>query len=206
MSGMEHTLDRRTTSERILLAVEVGPNAPLVIGACARLAQRLHAEVVVLSVRERVMARGGARGYRRSSEVAEVVNQALYELRRRGLICQGVVGRARVGKVADRIVYGAITHQVDEIVIGLPKRSLIGRMFTNNVATGVLRLSPVPVLAVPTGRAGFSFPPETSAARISARGLNWGCVIGSRSSVRDGEVGVDRGPRRSGPRACPACP
>lgn len=152
-------LGRRTGSERILLAVEATPRSRLVINAAARLAHQLHAEVLVLSVRERGYSRGFSWDIRPAGELAEVISGAIYELQRLGITARGIVGKTRVGRVADEIVYAAVKYHVDEIVIGSSGRSVVGNLLSSSVGPRVLRLSPVPVISVPT----ISRPPEAAA-------------------------------------------
>lgn len=151
-------VERKSGRERILLAVEAGATSQVVINAAGRLAQRLQAEVLVLSLRERDFTRGFAWDIRPAAEVAEVVSQAIYELQRRGIKSRGIVGKARIGRVADEIVYAALKYHVDEIMIGRSGRSVVGRLFSSSVSPRVLRLSPLPVVSVPTGRTRFAFP------------------------------------------------
>jgi K+-sensing histidine kinase KdpD len=93
-----------TASGRMLLAVEAVPESQTVIAAAARLARRSHAEVLVLSVRERDYGRGFAWDIRQPGEIAETVSNALYELQRVGVRARGVIRTARTGRVADEIV------------------------------------------------------------------------------------------------------
>ena len=146
----DFSLERRTQVERMLLAVEAVPSAGLVINAGARLAQRLQAEVLVLSIRERASTRGLAWDVRPAGELAEVVSHAIYELQRLGIKARGVVGKARVGRVADEIVNAALNYRVDEILIGSSGRPPVGSLLSSSIGPRVLRLSPVPVIAVPT--------------------------------------------------------
>lgn len=142
-------IERLTGNERILLAVEAGPDAPILVAAATKLAQRLHADVLVLSVRERGQARGVAWDVIPPGELAEVVSHAIYDLRRLGIRAQGIIGRARVGRVADEIVYAAEKYHADEIVIGLSSRNWLGRVLYSSVSPRVLRLSPFPVVSIP---------------------------------------------------------
>lgn len=137
---------------RMLLAVEAVPESQAVIAVAAKLARRSHAEVLVLSVRERDYTRGFAWDIRQPGEIAETVSHAIYELERTGVPAHGVVRTARSGRVADEIVYAAHEHHADEIVIGASRRSWLGRLLFQSVAPRVLRLSDLPVVAVPTSR------------------------------------------------------
>ena len=136
----------------MLLAVEAVPESKAVIAAAAKLASRSHAEVLVLSVRERDYTRGFAWDIHQPGEIAETVSHAIYELQRAGVHARGVIQTARTGRVADEIVYAARRHHADEIVIGASRRSWLGRLLFGSVAPRVLRLSDLPVVAVPTNR------------------------------------------------------
>ena len=156
----------RTTRERLLLAVEAVPEANTVIEEAARLARRMNAEVVVLSVRERAFSRGLVWDVRPAGEIAEVVSHAIYELHRLAVPARGILGRARIGRVADEIVYAALKYQADEIVIGGTDRSALGRLIASSVSPRVLRLSPLPVITIPA-RPGPTSP--TIARRAAGR-------------------------------------
>ena len=136
----------------MLLAVEAVPESKAVIAAAAKLASRSHAEVLVLSVRERDYTRGFAWDIHQPGEIAETLSRAIYELQRAAVQARGVIRTARTGRVADEIVYAAHRHHADEIVIGASRRSWLGRLLFGSVAPRVLRLSDLPVVAVPTNR------------------------------------------------------
>ena len=141
-----------TATRRILLAVEAVPESQTVIAEAAKRARQTHAEVLVLSVRERDYARGVAWDVRPPGEIAEVVSQAIYELERAGVRARGVIRPARSGRVADEIVYTARKYHAHEIVTGSSARSWLGRLLFGSVAPRVLRISDLPVVAIPTGR------------------------------------------------------
>jgi len=145
-------VSRATTTGRILLAVEAVAQSQAVIATAAQLARRSHAEVLVLSVRERDYARGFVWDVRPPGEIAETVGGAEYQLRRAGVDASGLIRTARSGRVADEIVYAARKHHVSEIVIGASRRSWLGRLLMGSVAPRVLRLSDLPVVTVPTNR------------------------------------------------------
>jgi nucleotide-binding universal stress UspA family protein len=145
-------VSRATTTARILLAVEAVPESEAVIATATALARRSHAEVLVLSVRERDYARGFVWDVRQPGEIAETVGGAVHQLRRAGVDASGLIRTARLGRVADEIVYTAHKHQVSEIIIGASRRSWLGRLLMGSVAPRVLRLSDLPVLTVPTNR------------------------------------------------------
>lgn len=134
---------------RILLAAEAVPESRAVIEAGVRLGRRSHSEVLVLSVRERDFTRGFVWDVIPPGEVAELVSRAIYELQRVGVQARGLVRTARTGRVADEIVYTALKHRADVIVVGQSTRSWIGRLLYASVTPSVLRLSPIPVVTVP---------------------------------------------------------
>jgi nucleotide-binding universal stress UspA family protein len=136
----------------ILLAVEAVAEAQVVVAAAAKLARQLHAEVLVLSVRERDYARGFSWDIREPADIAETVSGAIYELERAGVHARGLIRTARSGRVADEIVYAAHKHHADEIVIGSSRRSWWRALLMGSVALQVLRRSDLPVVAVPINR------------------------------------------------------
>jgi nucleotide-binding universal stress UspA family protein len=148
----------------ILLAVEAVPQSQTLVAAAAKLARQSHAEVLVLSVRERDFVRGYGWDVHQPGEIAETVSRAIYDLERVGVRARGLIRTARTGRVADEIVYAAHKHHADEIVIGTSRRSWLGGFLVGSVAPQVLRRSDLPVVAVPTNA-----PPQRkrSAAPVS---------------------------------------
>jgi nucleotide-binding universal stress UspA family protein len=134
----------------ILLAVEAVPQSQALVAAAAKFARQSHAEVLVLSVRERDYVRGYAWDIHQPGEIAETVSRAIYELERCGVQARGIIRTARSGRVADEIVYAAHKHHADEIVIGTSRRSWLGGLLRGSVGPQVLRRSDLPVVAVPT--------------------------------------------------------
>src|SRR6202140_1579869 len=134
----------------ILLAIEAVPQSQALVAAAAKLALQLHAEVLVLSVRERDFVRGYGWDVRQPGEIAETVSRAIYDLERAGVRARGLIRTARSGRVADEIVYAAHKHHADEIVIGTSRRSWLGGLLVGSVAAQVLRRSELPVIAGPT--------------------------------------------------------
>jgi nucleotide-binding universal stress UspA family protein len=119
---MAHPMIDPATPKRILVAVEAVPESQAVVAAAARRARQSHAEVLVLSVRERDHARGFAWDVRPPGEIAATVSQAIRELDRAGVRARGLIRTARSGHVAAEIVYAAHRHHADEIVIGTSRR------------------------------------------------------------------------------------
>jgi nucleotide-binding universal stress UspA family protein len=134
---------------RMLLAVEAVPESRPLIATAVTLARRSHAQVLVLSVRERDYVRGLVWDAHEPGEIAATVSDAIYELQRAGVDARGLIRTARSGRVADEIVYAAHKHHADEIVIGASRRSWLGRLLYGSVAPRLVRLSDLPVVMVP---------------------------------------------------------
>jgi nucleotide-binding universal stress UspA family protein len=159
-----------TATARILLAVEAVPASRTLVAAAANLAHRSHAEVLVLSVRERDFVRGFAWDIHQPGEIAATVSDALYELQRAGVSARGLIRTARTGRVADEIVYTAYKHRVSEIVIGASRRSWLGQLLFGSIAPRVLRLSDLPVVIVRSPARSDSRDPVRSGSPRGARG------------------------------------
>ena len=159
-----------TATGRILLAVEAVPASRTLVAAAANLARRSHAEVLVLSVRERDFVRGFAWDIHQPGEIAATVSDALYELQRAGVDARGLIRTARSGRVADEIIYAAHRHHADEIVIGGSRRSRLGWLLVGGVAPRVLRLSDLPVVIVRSPARSDSRDPVPSGSPRGARG------------------------------------
>jgi nucleotide-binding universal stress UspA family protein len=154
--------------KRILLAVEAVAESQAVVAAAAERARESHAEVLVLSVRERDYARGIAWDVRQPGEIAETVSRALYELERAGVRARGLIRTARSGHVADEIIYVAHKHHADEIVIGTSRRSWLGGLLLGCIAPRVLRRSDLPVVTIPTKGLITRKPVRGTAQRLIA--------------------------------------
>src|ERR1700694_3449819 len=96
-----------TATGPMLLAVGAGPDVQALIAEAARLARRSHADVLVLSVRERDYVRGFAWDIHQPGEIAATVSDALYELQRVGVPARGVIRSARSGRVGGELVSSA---------------------------------------------------------------------------------------------------
>jgi nucleotide-binding universal stress UspA family protein len=138
-----------TATSTILLAVEATPESRAVIAAAVQMALRSHADVLVLSVREREHTRGLVWDRRPLEEIAEVVSHAVYELQRVGLKSRGIIRIAVSGRVAETIIDVAHQHRADTIIIGSSGRSSIGAFLFGSVSPRVVRLADLPVVAVP---------------------------------------------------------
>ena len=138
------------TTGPILLAIEAVPQSQALVAAAAKLARQSHAEVLVLSVRERDFVRGYGWDVHQPGEIAETVSHAIYELGRAGVRARGLIRTARSGRVGDEIIYAAHKHHAEEIIIGTARRPWLVALIRGSVAAQVLRRSDLPVVAVPT--------------------------------------------------------
>ena len=152
----------------LLLAIEAVPQSRAVIAAAVQMALPLQAEVVVLSVREREYTRGLVWDRRPSSEIAELINRAIFEFQRIGLHATGVIRTARTGQVAEEIIDAAHRHQAQTIVLGSSGRSWLGALVSSSVSPRVVRLSDLPVVVVPTRVPRATGQPAVSPARSTA--------------------------------------
>src|SRR5260370_23570175 len=110
------------TTGPILLAIEAVPQAQALVAAAAKLARQSHAEVLVLSVRERDFVRGYGWDVHQPGEIAETVSHAIYELGRAGVRAPGLLPTAPARRVRDEIIYAAPKHHADELVIRPSRR------------------------------------------------------------------------------------
>jgi hypothetical protein len=78
-----------TGTAPMLVGVEAGHESRSLIAAAANLARRSHAQVLVLSVRERDYVRGFAWDVHQPGEIAATVSDAIYELQRLGVTHAG---------------------------------------------------------------------------------------------------------------------
>lgn len=152
----------------ILLAVEAGPESSTVIKAALRIARGTAAKVFVLSVREREYTRGLVWDRRPLTEIAELINGAIFELARGGIVATGLIRTTRSGRAAEEIVEVARQHKAGTIVIGTSARSRLCSLIANSVSPQVVRMSDVPVVLVPTRRRKAVYQPVASLSGSAA--------------------------------------
>lgn len=136
----------------ILVAVEAGPEASIVIAAARGMAAAWLAPVLVLSVRERDYTRGLVWDRRPMSEIAETVNGAIFEFQRAGVRASGLIRTALSGAVAQQIVETARQQRAGAVIVGRSGRSRLGSLLVSSVSWRVVQMSDVPVMVIPTGR------------------------------------------------------
>ncbi|HSO93967.1 MAG TPA: universal stress protein [Candidatus Dormibacteraeota bacterium] len=136
----------------ILVAVEAVPEASIVIAAARRMAAGSRTPVLVLSVREREYSRGLVWDRRPMTDIAEVINSAIFEFDRADIPARGLVRTTRSGQVAEEILDAAREHRVRTIVIGTSSRSRLGSLILGSVSPRLVRHCEVPVVLVPISR------------------------------------------------------
>lgn len=136
---------------RLLVAVSQVDADRCAIEATASLARTSGAVSRVLHVREGDCTHG-YRYLETRAEAWEVVDEAVFNLRMAGIGSSGQVRRARVGRVGDAILTEAREWQADAIVLGPGRSTLLSRWPLGRTVTSYLkRLSPVPIVNVPSG-------------------------------------------------------
>jgi nucleotide-binding universal stress UspA family protein len=152
----------------ILVAVGASDRQPTLERA-AELAMASQAAVVVLHVRERHYARGVVWDEPAPANAAELLNESIYDLRRRNIAARGAVRLAPAGRVAEAIVRAAIDFRADLIVVGRSPEWALIRFMTANISQRVVNLAPLPVLVIPRGR-GVLSKSKTEARRCEEGG------------------------------------
>jgi nucleotide-binding universal stress UspA family protein len=132
----------------ILVAVGESSDRQPTLERAAELAMASQAAVVVLRVRERHYARGFVWDEPAPADAAELLNESIYDLRRRNIAARGAVRLAPAGRVPEAIVRAAIDFRADLIVVGHSPEWALIRFMTANISQRVVRLAPLPVLVV----------------------------------------------------------
>ena len=170
--GYTRTSMTRPTS--ILCAIDFSPHAERALRHAAALAAAWNAHLTLLTVNDPLLdAAADAAG--RAGAMREQTQQALRDVLAR--VWPEGAGRrtpavdVAIGDPATRIVAAAEECGAGLIVMGTEGRGGAERLVLGSTAARVLRLSPVPVLAVP------AHAPERMALRGSAPAFTVGCVL-----------------------------
>ncbi len=134
----------------ILLATDLGPASSTAVDEAIDLAQRLRAQVLVVSVIDPANLRlPGGRTVERVDQVRDERSRvaAAFAGRGRGA---GVPVRFLIweGDPGEGILEAAAAEGADMIVVGTHGRSGLGRLFLGSVSEHVIRHADVPVLVV----------------------------------------------------------
>src|SRR5271165_6197559 len=103
--------------ERILVAIDDSPSAPVTLSFVAALGRQHASSVHVLTVNE-LLAGGRGRGDMTDTEAGRLVEGAVRELRAGGIAASGAVIRTSAFYLARAIVERAEDHQAGAIVLG----------------------------------------------------------------------------------------
>jgi manganese transport protein len=138
---------------RIGVAVEFGAADSEVLAQAAALARSHHAELVVVHVVEGPGAQvyGSATDDRESRDDRKCLAELLEHLRGAGLAAQGVLG---FGEPAEQLTRVAREHGFDLLVMGAHGHRFLADMALGQTVAPVLHRLTIPVLVVPTRRAG----------------------------------------------------
>jgi nucleotide-binding universal stress UspA family protein len=135
--------------EELLLAIDNSPASQVATTFTAAFAQRTHAPVHVLHVREHVIGGGGVTLLTRE-EVTELITNAVLELRAAGVRATGSSVTATHREVPNRIVETAQKRSAGAIVLGSNRRHRLGRLFSPRVRERTTRLTSLLVLTAPS--------------------------------------------------------
>ena len=134
--------------DSILLAVDGSETSGKAIPIAADVAKRYGAEVVVLHVREREVSVEGAFDLETGEEAADLVDDAVRNLKDAGLSARGEVRTTIIGQVPRVVAEVASDEGAGLIVMGSRGLSDWGGLFLGSVTHRVLHMVEVPVLVV----------------------------------------------------------
>lgn len=137
----------------VLVAVDMGPGSDKVLGFAAGLAKQtggnLHAVHVITN--EEKESRGRAPGQSQYIDVMldETRQDLVKSLLKLGMEQSSITAITRIGEPAYEIQRVAVEHDVDALVIGMRRRSRVGKFLLGSDVQELLLSSDRPVVAVP---------------------------------------------------------
>jgi nucleotide-binding universal stress UspA family protein len=135
--------------EHILLAVNRSASSEKAADAVADIAQRYGAEVVVLHIRERQIAKFGGHDVEQPDGAAELVEKLVRALKDAGVSARGEMQTGTTGSIPRDIVEAAREQDAGLIVMGSRHLSDWDELFLESVTLRVLHLVECPVFVVP---------------------------------------------------------
>jgi nucleotide-binding universal stress UspA family protein len=138
----------RRMFERMLLAVDGSEPAKRAAEVAADLARKVHAEVVVLHVKERDVTWAGGVDLETPQEAHDLVDATIRALKDLGVSARGEVESSVYGRAARVILETAAHSGTDLIVMGSRGLSDLAGLVMGSVAHKVLHLAQCPVLVV----------------------------------------------------------
>jgi nucleotide-binding universal stress UspA family protein len=134
---------------RILVAIDASEPSERAVAFAAGIAKEHASEVIVLHAVPRVISQFGTSDLEEPAAAGDLVDQAVRDLKDRGVSARGEVVRVLEGHMARGIVESAASSDADVIVMGTRGRSDFGGLFLGSVTHRVLHLSEKPVIVVP---------------------------------------------------------
>jgi nucleotide-binding universal stress UspA family protein len=133
---------------RILLAVDGTDSSETASSFTAALAHQFGAQVRVVHVNELLV---GGRGYAIETELEamDIVDTAVADLRRNGVVADGVHYLANCFTLDDRIAEAAVDWGADVIVFGSKRRRRLPRLAGRGLRERVTALTGLPTLVAP---------------------------------------------------------
>jgi nucleotide-binding universal stress UspA family protein len=135
--------------ERILVATDSSEPSKRAVEFAAGLAKDHGSEIIVLHAVPRMVSRFGTSDLEEPDAARELVDEAVRDLKDRGLNARGEIVRVLEGHMPRGIVESAASADADAIVMGTRGRSDFGGLFLGSVTHRVLHLSEKPVIVVP---------------------------------------------------------
>ena len=135
--------------ERVLVAVDSSEHSEKVIQVASELAKRFGSEVLVLNVREVVLAtRSGPIGKETPELSHTLVQQVAERLVKNGVNARGETAKAVQSGAAKEILDEAKKFEADLIIMGTHGHSELAGLLLGSVASKVLRHAECPVTVV----------------------------------------------------------
>jgi nucleotide-binding universal stress UspA family protein len=134
--------------ERILLAVNQSESSRKAADVAADIAQKYGAEVVVLHILERHMAKFGGYEFEQPKGGAELVDGIVRAMKDAGVSARGEIQTAASGSIPRAILESAREQDANLIVLGSRRLSDWDELLLKSVSHRVLHLPGCPVVVV----------------------------------------------------------
>lgn len=139
----------------VLVAVDMGPGSKKILAFAGRMAKQTGGEVHVVHVISEGEEKDRRQGPGDSQHVDVMLEETKRDLEKSleelGMVQSSFVAIARVGKPVDEIQRVAAENEVDVLVIGMRRRSRVGKFLLGSDLQELLLSSDRPVVAVPVG-------------------------------------------------------
>jgi nucleotide-binding universal stress UspA family protein len=135
-----------TLTTRILVPIDSSPNAKRALEVGVELALNFRAELLILNA-VRIDKYGYHHSRHTESEAQQLVDQAVFSARDKGVAVKGLVRRAEVS-VVKAIIDCAAEQKIDLIVIGTRGQGGFEKLLLGSVSSGTLAHSTCNILVV----------------------------------------------------------